>query len=231
MHTLYNKIPAKQQAYGVLSAPAFRRLAIHEAGHAVARVLVAPDFGLDPTEMVEYVELRDDGSGACCGRKLSADLREILEREHRAGDECHALTNHLFDADQTIFEMARNEGVDVDGWLIAHLAIQVAGGMALALTFDECFAEIWDSRGCSGDQEGIKCWSRAAGQPHKMIALECAAIDHCRELLSPPEVLAAINAVADELVAMGVGTMPGDIIADTVLEVLKTAGAARDDAA
>jgi hypothetical protein len=34
-----------------------RVVAVHEAGHAVARILVADDFGLPPEKMISYIDV------------------------------------------------------------------------------------------------------------------------------------------------------------------------------
>jgi hypothetical protein len=131
-----------------------RQVAVHEAGHAVARILVADDFGLPPEKMIGYIDVglaqavgdslfnksvRMVAQATTFGPRLSAELRSIFDRTVASTDRNAITKQHIKDA----LAVARSEGIDVDRWLRARVLIMTLASMAEAMHTGRSIAEVW----------------------------------------------------------------------------------------
>src|SRR4051812_29697130 len=103
-------------------------IAIHEAGHAVARILAADQLGRPPEEVISYIEV---GSGKVLGNSafdetitlrvqatvygpmLSNEIQATFKRTVADTPKEQITNKHI----EAALVLAREEGVNVDGWL------------------------------------------------------------------------------------------------------------------
>jgi hypothetical protein len=206
-----------------------RVIAVHEAGHAVARVLVADSLGWGPDEVLEHIdihaaplamgvsaELRElQAEGATCGSFLSRPMYEFLQAKispeafdaARNGDEMRAL-----------FTEMRAAGIDVDVWFRAKIIEVVFGPMAEAKLTGRSFDAVWSGDGSEGDNGDLLNAGFICGIAEKRF-WEAAGeiIDIAKQYIARPEVWGAILALADK---MKPGRMNGRVAAAIITRAL-----------
>lgn len=186
-------------------------IAIHEAGHAVARVLSAEDFGLPAEKMISSIDVGRRpilGKGhfdksvqaTTYGPTLSAELQAVFERTVAGLDPSKLTQQHIIDA----VKLAKEEGIDITRWLRARMLITTLGPVAEAGRTGRSVHDVWNSVECEGDLKGAVEDGIWAGLPTEQIAgyineaLEKSAI-----LMSQTNVQRAVNALADALPVSG----------------------------
>jgi hypothetical protein len=202
-----------------------RVVAVHEAGHAVARILVADDFGWPPEKMIGYIELglaqavgsvRMVAQGITFGPRVSAELQLIFDRTV-AGTDRNAITKqHIKDT----FAAARSEGIDVDRWLRARMLIMTLASGAEAMHTGRSIREVWTSPESESDrwyafQDGYDA-GLADGQIEHFVR---EALERSEELIRQETVQRAIKALADAIPDRG--RMPGCQAAFIINQVLQ----------
>jgi hypothetical protein len=188
-----------------------RLVAVHEAGHAVARFLVAADFGLPPEEMIHYIEvgLRHPvggclfnksatmvAQGTTVGATFSVELHSVIARTAAASDR-KAITN---DEIRDAFTVARSEGIDVDRWLKARLLIMTLASVAEAMYSGRSTDEVWNSSESESDmRDAIRDGYRAGLDDGQIAHFVCEALERSEELIRQEAVQRAIEALADAI--------------------------------
>jgi hypothetical protein len=200
------------------SAKLSRVTATHEAGHAVARVLTAKDFGLDEADAVHHIEIglanaygesRDGSamllSGAVTyGPTLSAQLQQFFYLLNKDVPRDQVCENHIIKAVQ----VAEADGVDISDWLRARMLISVFGAAAEARYSGSDILAIWNDYAAEGDVQTAKTDGSYAGlSPSQTDDFIAEAINRAQYLISQPDVWAAVTSVADNM--PNHGTMPG----------------------
>src|SRR5207247_2383867 len=118
-----------------------RRVAVHEAGHAVARVLLAKQMGIDPYKAVSYIEVHEhpiaigvsfDGKAAMSSQAITFGPMFSDEIQKGMGLLLEAGSSIAHEAVVAGLARARDKGADIDGWLEGRMVIAVAGGAAEA---------------------------------------------------------------------------------------------------
>jgi hypothetical protein len=142
-------------------------VAIHEAGHAVARFLTADLMGYPPEGAVSYIEMHDpkttrkflgtDGklymdSATTYGHWFSRDIDAAIETYNKrysreelkkvAGTEAYA---------RAVMAEARKAGADIDAWGRAKIAIILGGSVAEARATGKTVDAIMDLPEIQGD--------------------------------------------------------------------------------
>ena len=189
--------------------------AIHEAGHAVARVLSAEDFGLPAEKMISYIEVGtrenvgvshfDKSVTMICqattfGPTLSAELQAVFERTVAGLDPSKLTQQHIIDA----VKLAKDEGIDVTRWLRARMLITTLGPVAEAGHTGRFVDDVWNSIECEGDLKGAVEDGKWAGLPNEQIIFYInEAIDRSVVLMGQANVQRAVHALADALPVSG----------------------------
>lgn len=206
-----------------------RVVAIHEAGHAVARVLVAEDFGLPTDKMISYIEVgtrQNQGTSffdksvvltsqaVTFGPMLSSDLQAVFSRSV-AGVPKHNLTKeHVREA----ISQARHAGIDVDRWLRARMLISVLASAAEAKFVARPLHDVWNSYEAEADLKEAVADGLCAGlQPDEIEVFIDEALERAEVLVEEERIQRALEALADAL--PNVGRLPGHI----AVEIINTA--------
>jgi hypothetical protein len=186
-----------------------RATAVHEAGHAVARILVADDFGRPPEEMVRFIDIGQprpvgdtffnqnpmlNSQATTYGATFSVELELVLRRE-AAG------RNEITDPEvKDFFTAARSDGIDVDRWLRARLLIMTLASVAEAKHRGRPSLAVWNSLESECDRrdafiDGYRA-GFSEGQTEQFIS---EALARSEELIRQDHVQRAIEALADAL--------------------------------
>jgi hypothetical protein len=136
-----------------------RRAAIHEAGHAVGRVMVAEDMGLSPDKAVSRIETR---AASAAGKTVRSRLaRQVTATtvgpmfspgiEAKLAGKIAVGETPTPEALRAAIAEARAGGEDIDRWLRSRLRAHVFGGAAEARFARVPFGEVWASAACDAD--------------------------------------------------------------------------------
>jgi hypothetical protein len=190
-------------------------IAIHEAGHAVARVLSAEDFGLPAEKMISYIEVGTrqnmgvshfdksvtlTSQAVTYGPTLSAELQAIFNRVAKDIEPNKLTKQHIIDA----VRLAKEEGVDVTRWLRARMLISTLGSVAEARHTGRQVADVWNTPESEGDLKGAVEDGIYAGLPTEQIAVYIDEALHRSEILvGQANVQRAVHALADVLPVCG----------------------------
>jgi hypothetical protein len=208
-----------------------RVVAVHEAGHAVARFLVADDFGRPPDEMIGYIEV---GLGHPVGGSLfnksvtfvaqattfgatfSTELQSVIARTAAVSDRKAITDEEIRDA----FTVARSEGIGVDRWLKARMLIMTLASGAEAMHTGRSIHEVWNSPESECDQrDAFRDGYRAGLADDQTEHFVCEALERSEELIRQETVQRAIKALADAIPDRG--RMPGCQAAFIINQVLQ----------
>lgn len=181
-----------------------RVVAIHEAGHAVARVLTASDMGLKPEEAVAYIQIGGDIMSAHSSHDGQATLiSQAITYGPMFSDEISA---HMHDRDTSreallkIVSDARAAGADIERWATAKALISVFASAAEAKLRGLPLLDVWESYQSENDMRDMARDCGLAGLDDEGIdAVEQAALALASEFIEVPEVWRAVLAVADAL--------------------------------
>ncbi len=185
--------------------------AIHEAGHAVARILTASELGYAPCDAVDYIECGPDrhlshsrthlleSQATTKGPMFSADIAEN-QQDYIKGNG-GVLT---YDDMVNIVAQAKAEGCDIKTWCQTKLAIIAAGPAAEAKYINKPIMEVFESVQCKYDKNDAIGHCLMAGLPKDSIdAMIEGVLATSAETVQHPEIWKAIEAVADMLPAVG----------------------------
>jgi hypothetical protein len=203
---------AKAQGNGKKLDPV---IAIHEAGHAVARVLSAADFGLPAEMMISHIDV---GTAENLGRSyfdkfvtltsqavtygptLSAGLQDVFDRTTQGVDPSKLTKQHIVDA----LKLAKDEGADVARWLRARMLISTLASVAEARHTGRDVNDVWNSPESEGDLKGAVEDGIYAGLPtDEIAALIGEALDQSEILMKQANVQRAVHALAEALPISG----------------------------
>jgi hypothetical protein len=190
-------------------------IAIHEAGHAVARVLSAEDFGLPAEKMISHIDVGTAenlgkshfdksvtliSQAVTFGPTLSAELQAVFDRTTAGVDPSKLTKQHIVDA----LKLAKDEGVDVTRWLRARMLISTLASVAEARHTGRHVADVWNSPESEDDLKGAVEDAIRAGLPTEQIADYIdEALDQSEILMGQANVQRAVHALADALPIRG----------------------------
>jgi hypothetical protein len=181
-------------------------IAIHEAGHAVARYLTAAEMGFSVEESIIHIEI---SPGTSLG--ASSDGRTyLISQAVTFGPMFSAEINELVGATTDLVEItglvaaAVARGFDISTWLEARALITVFGPMAEAVARRKSFHDVWDSYESEADVRSLVRDSVIGGLRDKELdSLLNKTVERAAAMLQRPEILTAINALAEALPEAG----------------------------
>jgi hypothetical protein len=199
------------------SAKIDRVVAVHEAGHAVARYLAAADLGFNTNDAISYIEVAPDAAvtksvdkrmnvrtqATTFGPMLSKEIQEMFDAECTS---LGGLSGRVaFEALSEIITKARSAGIDVNKWLRAKSLISVFGAAAEARYSSKSFEDVWDSYECEDDRRQAvqDCMIGGTTEVDDIGGVIGEAAATAETLIKRPEVWNAVLALADRLPAAG----------------------------
>ena len=178
---------AKALAGRSLDNDARKVISIHEAGHAVAKVLAAGQLGCSISESILYVDmgsendlhwsvdgtvaLRSQGVtfGPMFSREITSSATEFMQgyfAEHGVTEGSNALVLKGGDTYEhsKIIELARAAGADIGKWFRARTFDAVAGAMAELIISNQSFNEVfWKGYGAYSDRQSVASDTKLGG--------------------------------------------------------------------
>ena len=212
-----------------------RIVAVHEAGHAVAKVLAAGDLGYGFGQIISRIEMKPSDSweksvdgkaltrtqAVTFGPKFSVDIliasndfigTYLSEHGEVGGRQVHEFNSK-------IIELGRAAGADIGKWLFARTFDGVSGSMAEAIVSNRPFYEVWNGRESEGDLWSIIEDCKISGTENRKITTlieETAALSAL--VMDDPKVWAAVLALAKTLAR--VDQMDGSKVISIITRVL-----------
>jgi hypothetical protein len=203
-----------------------RIMQVHEAGHAIGRILAAEAYAIAVEESVISIVVRIGIAttyGPMFQREVQDELREHIEAAAANGKMEVAPVFAIM-----AIEKARKQVADIEGWLKARLVHIVMGPCAEAkLTGRDPF-EVFKGVESSGNWEDANsaCNYASIGR-WRSGELIAEALEHALALLEQPNVWRAVLAVADLVPRRG--TLPGSKIIPVAMAALTDADIKSDE--
>ena len=210
------------------SQPVVRALAVHEAGHCVARVLTARAIGWDAAEVIEYIDVGSApiSTGAeqglrsqvvSWGRFLSKPMQEFVVARRPTTGHTTGYAPVLDDPDVIpMFAEMRASGIDIDGWFRVRSIVAMFGPMAEAKLIEKPFNDVWNAS--RDDALGLMRAGVLCGMtPEQIAASSNDNVSIAEQNMARPDVWRAITALADN---MRPGRMSGRQAAAIIVRAL-----------
>ena len=159
-------------------------ISIHEAGHAVAKVLAAGQLGRSISESISYIDMGSqkdlgpsiDGTmvlrsqavtfGPMFSREITSSATEFMQgcfAEHGVPEGSNALVLKGGDSSK-IIGLARAAGADIGKWFRARTFDAVAGAMAESIISNQSFTEVfWKGYGAYSDRQSVASDAKLGG--------------------------------------------------------------------
>jgi len=189
-------------------------IAVHESGHAVARVLSIGRVGITNENAIRWIEM-DWGTPHCSVFELPLNmpgLKEFGEREGiREGswptvEEWHKLFSFM--------------GIDPLEWARVRLFEITAGAAAQAKFTDVSFDSVWLDGGCSDDrQKAIETCQRIGLNEQEARGLFVERSKEACTVMDKTDVWRAVLTLAERLPTTG--QMPGETVVSIVQNALR----------
>jgi hypothetical protein len=182
---------------------------VHEAGHAIGRILGADAHSIPVDDMVTSIVI-GVGIATTYGPTFPRAVQDALQKHIKVaaarGESEIAPVFAIME-----IENARAQGVDVDGWLWARLIMIALGPCAEAKVTGRDPFEVFHSEESRGDRrDAMTTCNYASTGAERGAELIAGAIEAAAALLERPNLWRAVLTVADLIPARG--TLPGDKI-------------------
>jgi hypothetical protein len=193
---------------------------VHEAGHAVAKVLAAGELGYSIHEAIRHIEIGTDESwnqsvdgnmimrsqGVTYGRIFSRDINQAsLEFRQSFMRDPGTLEGHeQLEYSSKVVELGRAAGADIAKWFRARTFDAVSGSIAEAIFSHRTFNDVWYGYQAANDLLSVVHDARMAGigaEEAYSAVTRMAVLSAC--VMEKPEVWAAVVALANKLPAVG----------------------------
>jgi hypothetical protein len=194
-----------------------RVVAIHEAGHAVARVLTIGELGYSVDKAIHSIDLKDAAAGMSIDRKTQLRSQAVtygllFSREienYAAAFKAARLENRGApktgkDTLEVLTQIVRAARADIGRWFRARTFISVSGSMAEAIYRGKTFNGIWAAYEAEEDVKSTIKDGLIAGMTTDEIETEIvrtAALS--AYLMEKPNVWRAVNGLAEILPIQG----------------------------
>jgi hypothetical protein len=211
-----------------------RTVAVHEAGHAVGRILTSDLLGWSADEIIFHIDIHPvpleashvsaDGTrtfyseATCYGQMLSRPMDEFLKAKKLD------LAKTVLDDLAPIFAEMRVAEIDLKIWHLAKCVECVFGPIAEAKLTNQRFAEIWNEYSSEADFKDAVRYGMLCGMANEQISATIErAITIAEEKMALPEIWAAIIALAAKL-------KPGRMLGRRAAQIVMSAMERTDNA-
>ena len=188
-------------------------IAVHESGHAVARVLSIGSVGITNENAIRWIEM-DQGNPHCSVLELPLGmpgLREYGESEGISGDRKWTVEEW-----RKIFARM---GIDPMEWAGVRIFEIAAGAAAQAKFVDVSFGPVWHHDGCSDDRDKVmETCQRIGLSGEEAMKLFAERAEEACNTMDNPDVWRAVLTLAEQLPADG--RMRGDTVVSIVRNAL-----------
>jgi len=209
-------------------------VAVHEAGHAVAKVLSIGELGYSINDAIERIELGSNplplsnngnmlllSEGVTYGPIFSREINEAALELINSFIAEHGVPNGT-QADELlckIIQLGRAAGANIDRWFRTRVFNVVSGSMAEAIYSSRLFYDVWQGYQAKMDRLSVVGEARIAQiAPEKITStIERMAVLSAYMMENRP-VWAAVLALAKKL--NGVGLMKGNKAVECITSVL-----------
>jgi hypothetical protein len=181
-------------------------VAIHEAGHAVAKVLTIEELGWHLRDAIADIEIYCDQSGVTHGHMFSRAIEEGSQ-EFKSAYLAEVGIPTGTDARSFLAEVLRHgraAGADIERWFRARTFEAVSGPVAEAIYSEQSFHQVWESDHALGDRSGVASDALLADMPPEHVI---PVIDHMAALsahiMEKASVWTAVLTLAKALPAVG----------------------------
>jgi hypothetical protein len=192
---------------------------IHEAGHAVGRILMAPEQGWAPSEAITRIAI---GAGASAGAQgtvrgplVSKYMHDFIDAKYPG--------NVMVEAEQIALHYAemRAAGIDLETNFRAKNVESIFGPMAEARYKGQSFDEVWRDPTNGDDVKDVHDHARWMGITFPAAIEDCVQVAKRRadNLMARTEVWRAIEVLAKKLELVG-GSMKGERAAKLICREL-----------
>jgi hypothetical protein len=204
-----------------------RIVAIHEAGHAIAKVLASGELGYDISEAIEGIEIGPGSAwtqsidrraflasqgvtfGPTFSREISASSSEfqntyLAAPEVREGSDVDLQGPDASEFFSRIVELGRAAGADIKKWFRARVFDAVSGSVAEAIWSHRSFHDVWEGYQAESDLISVVRDAKVSGigvEEVKSTIERMAALSAC--VMEDPLVWAAVLALAEKLPNVG----------------------------
>jgi hypothetical protein len=224
-----NRRERRRAAAMMRRAPIPHETLVHEAGHAVGRILVAPADGWRAEEAIEWIEMHrtprsvgmsldgraDLGTQASTrGKMFSKPMEAFLHAKFPALEGCPEGADFA-----TVAAQMRADGIDVDRWCIDKSAYLIMGPAAEARYLKKPL-DLLDYAFESDRKQVIECQLMAGVTDDAMSAAIERACIRAEELLDKPGAWFAVLNLAEALKG---GTLDGKRAAKLICAQLAAA--------
>lgn len=191
-----------------------RDIAVHESGHAVARVLSIGRVGITNENAIGWIEM-DEGTPHCSVFELPLGMPGLKEFGEREGIREGA--RWTVEDWRKLFSFM---GIDPFEWASVRLFEITAGAAAQAKFTDVSFGLVWHDYGCSDDREKvIETCQRIGLNGSEAIKLFAERAEEACTVMDKPNVWRAVLALAERLPTTG--RMPGETVVSIVQDALR----------
>lgn len=187
-------------------------IAIHESGHAVARILSIGCVGITNENAIRWIEM-ERGTPHCSVFELPLNMPGLKEFGEREG-----IREGIWPTAQQWRQLFSYMGIDQLQWASVRLFEVSAGAAAEAKFRGTSFNMVWNDEGCSDDrQKATETCQRIGLNASDATRLFAAQSKAACSAMDKTNVWRAVLTLAERLPTAG--RMPGD----TVVSIVKSA--------
>lgn len=189
-------------------------IAVHESGHAVARVLSIGRIGITNENAIRWIEM-DQGTPHCSVFELPLGMPGLKEFGEREG-----IREGIWPSVEEWRKLFSFMGIDPLEWASVRLFEITAGAAAQAKFTGVSFDLVWYDGGCSDDRQQVRetCQRIGLNEPEAKELFGERSKEACAAMENA-DVWQAVQTLAERLPATG--RMPGDIVVSTVQNALR----------
>lgn len=191
-----------------------RDTAVHESGHAVARVLSIGRVGITNENAIRWIEM-DEGTPHCSVFELPLGMPGLKEFGEREG--IREGTPWTVEQWRKLFSFM---SIDPLEWASVRVFELTAGAAAQAKFIDASFGSVWHDYGCSDDRQNvIETCQRIGLNGSEATRLFAARAEEACIAVDKTDVWRAVLALAERLPTTG--RMPGNTVISIVQNALR----------
>ncbi|RXG85630.1 hypothetical protein [Bradyrhizobium vignae] len=191
-----------------------RDIAVHEAGHAVARVLSIGRVGITNENAIRWIEM-EEGTPHCSVFELPLNMPGLKEFGEREG--IREGTRWTVEQWRKLFSYM---GIDPLEWASVRVFELTAGAAAQAKFIDASFHLVWHDYGCSDDRQNvIETCQRTGLNGSEATRLFAEQAEQACIAMDNTDVWRAVLALAERLPTTG--RMPGSTVISIVQNALR----------